>query len=589
MDPFAISSEEVLKAMLDWTWSWEYLVDPSGRIVCMTPSCERITGYRPEEYADDPGLLVRVVHPKDRANYPALEDEGGPPAVRDAVTDIFLRILHKDGSTRWIRHVRRPLTGPGGEFMGWRVSNSEVTERKRVERELEMAVMRLDLCLNNAMMGTWDWDLRTGSILFDSRWADMLGCRPEEIPPGIAGWESRVHPEDLGRMHDLLQDHLLGKTVVYEAEFRMRHRGGRWVWVKGLGRVIARDDRGDPARFFGVNLDISSQKVMGEMLRQSEERFRVLMESGKREHEASPFQPKAEFERVVRLQAPYAEEKHLGFRVSISPDIPDTLVGDPLRLNQVLMILIGNAVKFTDKGEVRFSARWENGEGTEKLLIEISDSGQGIAPEKLGRLFGPFGLSATSPLLPGQSGMGLAMCKHFVDRMGGDIQVSSQPGQGSRFEVVIPFRREAAGAQPFPRSQPAAAAVASTFGPLRILLVDDVRLNRELVARILTKIGHAVDLAEDGEESVRLFGQARYDLVLMDIQMPVMDGLEATRKIRELEAADGRRTPVIAMTGQAVDGFREECLGAGMDDVLTKPLRRDEIVTMISRHCPQAK
>ena len=304
------------------------------------------------------------------------------------------------------------------------------------------------------------------------------------------------------------------------------------------------------------------------------------VEAGRMDLEQVPFSLGGILEEAARTIAPKAEEKNLALRVRLGPGSPEWVGGDPARLRQVLINLMGNAVKFTARGEVAVSVA-PGPESPDGLNVEfsVSDSGIGISPEKRRVIFEPFRQADGSTTRKyGGSGLGLAICAQLVPMMGGRIWVESEPGRGSVFHFTAQFARVASGQ--IPRRPDAASESALPDQPalsLRILLADDNLINRKIAIRMLESQGHSVTTAENGRECVERFQEGGCDVILMDVQMPEMDGFEATQAIRELEAASRRHTPVIAMTAHAMKGDRERCLAAGMDGYVAKPVSAQDL------------
>jgi len=263
------------------------------------------------------------------------------------------------------------------------------------------------------------------------------------------------------------------------------------------------------------------------------------------------------------------------------------LRGDALRLRQVLANLLSNAAKFTENGRIELGAQAlapRPGDTRMWLRFTVRDSGIGIAPQVLARLFRPFSQADGSTTRKyGGSGLGLAIVKHLVDLMGGSVEIDSAPGAGTHFRVELPFEpaRLPAAAAPAPAARPGAAAGAA----LAVLLVEDNDLNQEVARAMLEAAGHRVELAANGAQAVAICAQRRFDCVLMDCQMPVMDGLEATRRIRAHEAeTNAARAPIVALTANAMKGERERCLEAGMDDFLAKPFDATALLAAVARN-----
>jgi signal transduction histidine kinase/CheY-like chemotaxis protein len=304
------------------------------------------------------------------------------------------------------------------------------------------------------------------------------------------------------------------------------------------------------------------------------------VEAGRMELEQVPFSLGGVLEEAARTIAPKAEEKKLALRVRVGPGSPEWVNGDPVRLRQVLINLLGNAVKFTAQGEVAVSVA-PSPESPEGLGVEfsVSDSGIGIPPDKQRLIFEPFRQADGSTTRKyGGTGLGLAICAQLVRMMGGRIWVESEPGRGSVFHFTAQFAPVEAGEIPRSPDPASESAVKEQPAPsLRILVADDNLINRKIATRMLERQGHRVITAENGRESVERFREGGCDAILMDVQMPEMDGFEATQAIRELEAATGRRIPVIAMIAHAMKGDRERCLEAGMDGYVSKPVAAEDL------------
>ncbi len=295
------------------------------------------------------------------------------------------------------------------------------------------------------------------------------------------------------------------------------------------------------------------------------------IEAGEFTIERVPFELRAVVEGAIQLVSVQARDKGLTLSQALAPDLPEIVLGDPNRLRQVLLNLLSNGIKFTTSGSVDLAVGVGRADGSEQLQFAVTDTGTGIAPERQARVFDPYAQENTSTARRfGGTGLGLSVSRHLVELMGGRMGLSSEPGLGSRFWFTLPCRREA-------RLAPATAAAAPQperrSRASRVLLVEDHPANQKLATWLLQRQGHQVTLAENGAEALRLMKALAFDVVLMDVQMPVMDGLEATRRIRELERErSDRHHPIIAMTAGAIVGDREKCLAAGMDDYISKPI-----------------
>lgn len=305
------------------------------------------------------------------------------------------------------------------------------------------------------------------------------------------------------------------------------------------------------------------------------------LEAGQVQPEAIDFDLSLAIQSVTALLRGKAEQRGIALGTSIAPDMPPVLNGDPSRVSQVLLNLVSNAIKFTEQGgEVHVSASYRTlpGEAGE-LRVEVRDSGVGI-PEKAQKLlFRPFMQADTSVSRKyGGTGLGLAICKRLCEAMGGTIDVRSILGEGSTFWFTV---RCGIGTT-LPMQAPPLAPEPAPSGDIAILVAEDNDIIRTLIAKLLARRGYAADLVCNGKEAVAAVRAGRYDLVLMDMQMPEMDGLTATRAIRDFRGTKGQ-VPVIALTANALPGQRDLCLAAGMSDFLTKPIQPDALFAAILR------
>jgi PAS domain S-box-containing protein len=325
------------------------------------------------------------------------------------------------------------------------------------------------------------------------------------------------------------------------------------------------------------------------------------VEAGKLVLEPIEFRLRECAELALKLQALRAKEKGLDLRCEISPDVPDHVVGDANRLRQIITNLIGNAIKFTERGEVSFHAYTQSvTKDAATIHFEIRDTGIGIPEDKLRAIFEPFSQADGSTARKfGGTGLGLTICSRLVEKMGGRIWVESLVGKGSEFHFTVVI---GIGESPSPSStsrgseslaQLANAASGDSEGGqsrnYRVLLVEDNVINQRLALRLLEKQGHFVTMAADGKTALAALTSGTYDVVLMDVQMPNMDGLEATALIRMMERETGRRVPIIAMTAHAMPSDRERCFVAGMDAYLSKPVDARELLETIQHICQRGK
>ena len=308
------------------------------------------------------------------------------------------------------------------------------------------------------------------------------------------------------------------------------------------------------------------------------------IESRKLDLERIPFSPAEVMTRAARLFALQAAGKRVGLDLAIDPVVPASLMGDPTRLRQIATNLIGNAVKFTERGSVSVSATLDPVDGAGVALhLRVADTGIGIAADQRAEIFDPFRQADGSTTRRfGGTGLGLTISATLVALMGGRIWVDSEPGAGSTFHVVLPF--DVADRGTAAPTLPPATAVSAPSRPVRILVVEDNAVNQRVAAGLLGRRGHAVTLAHDGAEALDRLDRETFDVVLMDLQMPIMSGIEATAAMRARERAAGSgRVRIVAMTAHAMAGDRERCLNAGMDGYVSKPIVPQQLFAAVEQ------
>ncbi|HVK16020.1 MAG TPA: PAS domain S-box protein [Fimbriiglobus sp.] len=530
-----------------------------------------------------------------------------------------------------------------------------VEERRRVEDRLRASEERFELAVRGSEDGIWDWDLRTDEVYYSPRWKAMLGYADDEVAGRIDEWRRLVHPDDLPRAEATLQAYQARQAPHYGLEVRMRHKDGSWRWVYTRG-VAMWDESGRPYRMAGSHTDVTAWKAVEEELRQArvaaeaasraksdflasmsheirtpmngilgmtelaldtdltsqqreylrtvkesgEALLRIVndildvskVEAGKLELDHSPFRLRESLDAASRPQAVRADQKGLSFTCRVAPDVPDDLIGDRGRLCQVLVNLVGNAIKFTDHGEVSVSVErvrdqdggmsQDSGPGTTTILLHftVTDTGNGIPADRQRAIFEAFAQADRSVARRyGGTGLGLTISSGLVGLMGGRIWVESEVGEGSRFHFT-------AAVSSVPKAAPVGAAPACAASPpptrpLRVLVAEDQDVNQRLFVRMLEIRGHKAVTASTGREALDHLAAETFDAVLMDVQMPEMDGLTATTQLRERERGTGRRVPVIALTAYAMTEDRDRCLAAGCDEYLSKPVRKEDLYRVL--------
>ena len=506
-------------------------------------------------------------------------------------------------------------------------------ELEKARQALENSERRLIAALDVGH-GVWDWQVATGKVFFSQRWKSILGYGERDIGDQIEEWSSRVHPEDYPRAQAAMGAHFSGKASAYRCEYRLRAKDGGWRWLLDQGMVFERDMAGQASRVIGTYTDISEHKLLEDELRQArdsallatrakseflanmsheirtpmngvlgmlgllqeaelagEERelldlakvsaenlLTVIndildfsrIEAGKLDIHPETLDLPELLEGIMRLLAVSGRGKGLALSLDLATDVPASIGTDGARLRQVLLNLLGNAVKFTEHGSVTLRVDRACCDDPGCLHFCVVDTGIGISPDKLEHVFGAFSQADGSIARRfGGTGLGLAISARLVELLGGRIWAESEPGKGSRFHFTV----QCLPVEAKPKATP--APVVRTMSSFNILLAEDNPVNQRLACTLLQRQGHRVTVAGNGQEAVIAWQKGGFDLILMDMMMPEVDGIQATHRIRQLEAQSdqpGVRTPIIAMTANVMDGDRERCLAAGMDDYVSKPI-----------------
>jgi signal transduction histidine kinase/DNA-binding response OmpR family regulator len=343
-------------------------------------------------------------------------------------------------------------------------------------------------------------------------------------------------------------------------------------------------------------LDSESKEYVGIIQRSGENLLSVIndildlskIEAGMMRIEKVVFHTNELFHSVESLFSEKAAGKKIALLLDIADEVPGTLEGDATHLTQILVNLVGNAIKFTETGSVRIAVGNEGikDDGVQ-LGIKVSDTGIGIGKDKLTAIFERFQQAEDSVTRNyGGSGLGLAIVKDLVTLMQGHIEVESEEGKGTCFHLRIPFKVPAEIPPALPGRSQANEIETGSLHHIQMLVVEDNQVNQSLLRQLFKQWHLSFDLAQNGQEAITLLHSRKYDLILMDIQMPVMDGYTATTEIRKVLKLD---TPIIAMTAHALPGEREKCLGMGMDEYISKPVREENLVRLIEKFVPVTK
>jgi PAS domain S-box-containing protein len=792
------ATEQFFRSVLELAPDGIMVVDADGAIRLANAQCEKLFGYSRSELI---GKKVEMLVPEDvRERHPALrEGFARSPKPRAMGTGLELRGRRKDGSFFPSEIGMSPLPAQQGERAEVAVSIRDVSDRKRIEAELQRINFMADSALELTKAGYWHVPLDGSGWYTSSERAERIfGDRPTpDRRHSLEEWAANVRAGDEEAARVTAENFaaaVAGTIPVYDATYAYKRPvDGRVVWIHALGHVVKDDASGKPVDMFGVTQDITAFKQLETGLRQamqkSEEATKAKssflanmsheirtpmngiigmtelaldteltaeqrdylntvkwsadalltlindildfskIEAGRIELDAIEFLLRDAIGDTLNPLSLRASSKGLELAYDIAPDVPDALIGDIYRLRQVVVNLVGNAIKFTDKGEVVVSVRMLESAGPERVLeFAVRDTGIGLSPEAAAKLFKPFEQAdAATTRKYGGTGLGLAISRQLVELMGGQIRLESEPGRGSTFifttrvkigtarstatadeasqlldgkvalivddnetnrriletmlghwgfktlsaesgakalatldrsgnagqsvallvtdlhmpemdgfELIATVRRHpvfaslpillltssaspgdqqrseelrvagrllkpvkqsllldnimrimagpAGGGDRSPvESVPAAPEAGAPGESFRVLLAEDNPVNVKFALKLLERAGHHVTVAGNGREALDLWAPHAFDLVLMDVQMPEMDGLDATRAIRLKEKDLEGRTPIIAMTANAMAGDREMCIQAGMDGYVTKPVKKDVLFAEVRR------
>jgi len=537
--------------------------------------------------------------------------------------------------------------------------------RYLAEQSLMEERSRLEGIITGTNAGTWEWNIQTGDLIINRRWAAIIGYTLEELSPLSAEiWTRFIHPDDLKSRAELLQKHLSGKLGYYDQELRLKHKDGSWVWVLDRGSIVSWADGNEPHQMMGTCQDISIRKeaenelhiqavvleeeiaerqkaqealqvakeaaeaasrakslflanmshelrtplngVIGmsqliEMTDITEEQREYLkklrlsagnlltllsdildltsIEAGQLQIISDEYSLRACIDEVVMVYQDCIREKRLCFAVSVPDGIPDRLVGDRLRVVQILSNLLSNAIKFTDQGCITLAVKNIDRYGPVVVLdLSLTDTGIGIAPELKNYIFSIFTQADESfTRRHGGAGLGLAIGRKLADMMGGSLTVESTPGKGSTFHLLLPCIMQ---------STPTALdevtlPVAGLAHPLSILLAEHNQVSQFCAQEILERGGHRITIAAHGGQALEKWKHGLFDLMLIDLQMPEIAGDKVVKLIRQQE--DGQHIPVIAIISLTGTSDKNRMLEAGCDGYLVKPFTVHALVAEINR------
>lgn len=517
-------------------------------------------------------------------------------------------------------------------------------EKEKIQKQLAISKERYELALTASNDGYWDWDLITDEIYFSPRWKEMFGYSDSEFENSFENWKKIFFPEDLEKAMTLTKNFIAEKISEFKVVQKFFHKNGNTVFILSRA-IRQKDANGKVIRLVGAHTDITEQVKNEENLRIAKEKAEAAsrtkaeflstmsheirtpmngvigtthllleselnssqvelvetlkfsadhlmnlindildfskIESGKLELENVKFPLRFTLEQIIKLYTPRAIEKEIQIKFSIGENIPDLLIGDSLRLRQVLNNLLNNAIKFTEKGKIDFNASLDSlNENSVSILFEIIDTGIGISLENQKKIFEAFTQeNSRNERKYGGTGLGLSISKKLVEIMKSEIHLESNIGKGSRFYFVLSFEKVSSIEKGILKEN--ANESRQSLKDINLLLVDDNEINILMASRFLKKWEINFDVAKNGIQAVEKIQSKKYDIVLMDLQMPEMDGFEACRIIRSQSGKYFQEVPILALTADVYVKNKNKAHEYKMNDFISKPFRPDELYNKI--------
>lgn len=515
-----------------------------------------------------------------------------------------------------------------------------VQKRQQFEALLYRQEEKFRNIISNMSLGLLEVDNEETVLHANQTFCDMVGYKLEEFI-GSKATDLLLTEESKKVIFEKSASRKFGHTDSYELQYRMPNGELRWWLISGAPNY---NDNGQLTGSIGIHLDITAQKKLEEeLIRQREEaekskRAKELffanmsheirtpmnaivgmgeqlnktalepkqekylgviqasakhlmvvlkdildlskLEAGKMSIEGIGFKPKEVMERIIEMMGPKAEEKHLDFRISFfDPKINPVLIGDPYRINQILLNLLSNSIKFTEKGEVSLSCRLESDLSASQVLkIQVKDTGIGMDQAFISGNFEKYSQEDSSITRKyGGTGLGLSITSELLQLMGGRMEIESEKGIGTTISIFLPLQK---GSEKDVLVEEVKSVDTSALQGCSILVVDDNEFNRMVAITILEQNGIKAETATNGKEALEIYEKGNFDLILMDVQMPVMDGIQATKIIREELKSE---VPIVALTAFAMKGDEEHYLSKGMDSYLSKPFHEEDLLQVISR------
>jgi len=615
-------------------WDWDY----QKNILSWSDEVFNIFGFAIGEFEVSTENFENAIHPEDLQFFLSERKK-----ALNAGNDVSIehRIVRPDGEIRYVQERARIIRDDEENPLIILGTIQDITERKQSEEALRKSETRYRKAQELGTVGNWEYNLKTTEFWGSDEAKKMFGFDSSKDMFSLEEVESCIIERE--RVHQRLVD-LIETSKPYNLEYDILTKNTSKTKTFVSIAELEKDEEGKPLGISGVIQDITDRKKADDALNhamqqaeaanEAKSRFLAnmsheirtpmngfmgmiqLMQTTELTEEQQDFMriAKSSTDRLLnvvndileysRIEAGKIQFEKTTFNLgkmikdtidlfkcstgllidaSIENDVPDKLVGDSFRLNQIMSNLIGNAVKFTPKGNISIGVKCIKVQGNRQVKLEfvVKDTGIGIPHDRIVILFNSFSqVDSSITRVYGGSGLGLSICKGLVERMGGEIWVESIEGEGSSFYFTCVFETSV---EQIDSIESAVVMQPQEQRDIRILIVEDDAVSRTVMEKLAARKDWKVTIAENGKLAIDIFKQGSFDIVLMDIQMPVMNGYETTGFFRELESPKGTHTPIIAMTAFALKGDREKCLEAGMDDYLSKPVYVNEFYAAVEK------
>ncbi|MFC0534818.1 PAS domain-containing protein [Pelagicoccus mobilis] len=618
---------------------WEY--DSESETNWWSPVVYELLGYKENELSPDLESFAAVLHPDDVERVFAAFDAH---LESDVPYDVEYRLRTKHGDYKWFRARAKSLRDESGKAYRTSGSLTDITKRKVAEYELQESQLRFELTVSGSGDGLWDVDHINDQLWWSPQFLNLLGYQNDEIKMAPEEWSNFLFDQDLERATTAYLNHL-ENDALYDIVYRMKHKDGSLVWLRARAKTL-RDTEGKPIRTSGsvtnVTELIEAQKaaeeannsksnflanmsheirtpmnaILGfteildkkindklqrkylESIKSSGKTLLSLIndildlskvEAGKLDISYQSVDIAYVIEDMKSIFARKIDEKGLVFHADASEDLPKAVVLDETRVRQILINLIGNAIKFTDRGYVKVTLESEfHQDDMSKLdlIFSIEDTGMGIPEDQQSRIFGAFEQTKGQDINKfGGTGLGLAITSRLIELIHGEISLTSEVGKGTTFTVKIKDVSVASVADLDKANDSKIDPDKVSFSEATILVTDDIEVNRDLISGYLAEYRLKTIEAEDGQQAIDMALENRPDLILMDIKMPVMNGYDATERIKsEPETKD---IPVVILTASSMDRSADKSAEIS-EGYLRKPVSRSELIEELMRFLPHA-